>query len=606
MTLSNVSTNRQGEDTGMFRRLLAGGRKRSANTQEIIDDLKLKKSIKIDAKVTFTSWDDCGRILGSEYGPHITDMNAFGRCTGKWMLKDADGALSIMLEDEQLKQAIVRVVNANCSCVEFEHKEGRSASTYYAFNTEEDDVAIFLPDGSVNFFYVNDEGVFRYAYNEGRESAHPVKDEKLIEAVKKAVNAPAKQSLIVDEAEGGWPKAVLKQSDTLVTVLNYHGKGKDADFSLGGQYDVPAFVIRASPNYNEKLAKVPLKRIKAMVEHEGALHMTSLLDLAKNAGKYGCVAGLDPNASLVFDDDEICTVRIQSIVLPMMEGGETEFYQTAYSYQTQHDDAPNTIHVYSTAMGSCYSASRQHLAKLQPYKYDKETDTLSAFSLSVSSNGKATDDDGVTKAEMASQAAGNKAVAAACGPVGFPKMADMSMVLQLPLLPKPVPVSAFRGGIEGGSDGGGVYRSLCASMPMDDEVGEVTGADLAYGDYQGDAPMITDRTPERDHSIKPTLTVTLYYALSAPKGSDSVPGECAIGREDIYNICKKMENLYEICGTAKNLMDPEANLAHKLSPSKVDAVMQDIAAKDGAQEKKKRRGLLAPPLVAAQAPAQSA
>lgn len=593
MSLSTLNP-RQGEDTDMFKRLLAGGYKRAAKTQEIIDDLKLKKCIKMAATTTFTSWDDCGRMLGSCFGPHITDVNAFARCTGKWMFKNADGEL-FMLEDEQLKQSIVRVVNAGGTCVEFEYKEGRSTSTYYAFNTEEDDVAIFLPDGSVNFFYIKDESVFRYAYNEAREGAHPVKDEKLIEAVKKAVNAPAKQSLIVDE--GSWPKAVLKHSDTRVTVLNYHGKGQDADFSLEGQYDVPAFVIRGSPNYNEKLAEVPLKRIKAMVEHDGALEMTTLLDLAKNAGKYGCVAGLDPKASLVSDDDEMCTVRIQSIVLPMMDD-KTEFYQTAYSYQTRHDNAPNTIHVYSTAMGSCYSASRQHLAKLQPYKYDKETDTLSAFSLSVSSNGKPTDDDGVTKAEMASQAANNKAVAAACGPVGFPKMADMSMVLQLPLKPKPVPC-------EPGSNGYGycMYRSLGA-------VGEVTGADLAYGDYQGDAPKITDRTPERDHSIKPTLTVTLYYALSAPKGSDSVPGECVIGEEDVYNICKKMEDLYEICGNAKDLMDPEANLAHKLSPPEMDAVMQDIeeahAAKHGVPQEKKRRGLLSRPVVATQAPVQFA
>ena len=73
-------------------------------------------------------------------------------------------------------------------------------------------------------------------------------------------------------------------------------------------------------------------------------------------------------------------------------------------------------------------------------------------------------DDGFSKAEKQAQAEGNKAVARELGPLGTPAMPDVSMVVQVPITPKPLPepecvLRSLSAPPPGGSPGM-CYRSL--------------------------------------------------------------------------------------------------------------------------------------------------
>lgn len=593
----------------MLLQIIENGQKRGQKIDEDIAGFVSKGQLSMPLGTQFVSWDDAGRmkINGqlSFYGNDIADTFTYAKSVGKWM---PDGPDASDVESAMLNQQLTRVANGEATMVSFTVEKDGMTGTGYAVNTYDDDVVVFQPSGKAASYFLEGENLKSYPINSDRESSGYVEEATLLPYVKSALKAPSKQTLIMD---GDVPQCIVRHSAKEATVINYGGVGKHQKVSLVGSFDVPTFVIRP-PNLNEKLVEVPTSRMRALVETEKGLEGNTVEDVLENIGKYMPHSGVAPDAN-ISKGNEMCKVRVQAVILPEMEGGKTEYYNAVNHYQTHNDAAPRTLFLHMSPIGTSLIPARKGLFKLQPNKYDKETDTLSSFCLKVTAGGKKADDQYYSKDDKQKQAERGVGVASVIGPVTLPAMTNISVAFQAPLAPTEVAnrsLCEVDDDITFGSlgDGGSLYRSLSA-LPE----GEVQVSELSYGAYEGDANKVPLKNPKRHESITPTATVTLYFTLKAPPGSRCLPGECVVSAEDTLHICKKIEKVYELMGDVKDLADADAKLAVEVDYEKSKEIMDEIehaakvknAVKGGeakaAPPAKKRRGLVAAPVVAAMA-----
>ena len=607
------NTGNNARDKALFQRLLMANQKQLGRVMAEIAELRCKGELDFDHTATNVSWDDAGRSMVngvlSCVGPDISDVYAFSVTTGQWHEAGDDGK---KIDNEMLQQELTRLANGKPTCVEFNVEKDGMSDKGYAINTEDDDVVIVRPSGNMSSYFIDDAGVLRtYPINGDKESAGAVEESTFEQYVKKAGKAPSKQTIIM---EGEVPMVIIRNGKTEATIINYGGIGNKQDVSLVGQYDVPAFVIRASENHKEKLVRVPMSKINALFKSDGELKPATMADISTNIGSYYPHVGMDADVDLS-KPEEYSNVRIQSAILAGSGGDSTMYYNAVNHYQTSDSRAPRTILLHSSPLGTSVIPAQRDLFKVQPNEYDEATGTFSSFNLKVTASDKEVDDQVYTKADKKEQADTGYGVASEIGPYTFPQMPNITMTTQLPI--KPVQAErdpdaddfepSFGYGLSGGGgDDGCIYRSLGASC--DSPIAKVTASKLSYGSYSGDANKVPVARPERHETLEPTITITVYYTAQAPEGCDALPGECSIPTSVIKNVCKYMEKLYALMGDVKRLDDPEANIAIKMDTEEFKKVQEEIevaaAAKVAALESpvskitKKRRGVSGAPTIA--------
>lgn len=358
--------------------------------------------------------------------------------------------------------------------------------------------------------------------------------------------------------------------DGKLTILNHGGVGKHAVVKYFGGFDLPLYTIR-SPNWNERLSAVSLERAK--VCHDNV--MVKLSDVAKRAGEMASRFGLSDKADLSAETDTeaVNTIRFQATIVPgSREGNETEVYEKVYNYQTDHDMRPTALYSYHTSFGTSFTSAGESAVKIQPSTYDGEK--LSAFNLRVEASKKQVgDDDTYTEADNQENTDAGFGMAIRLGPLGFPKVANATMLVQWPVSAKSVPVACappeepmFD---EGGEDGGIICRSCAALAPRPPApVGDLYASRCAFGSYQGEARGIKNPDLARRTNSKPTMTYNRFYSLQAPADSevrDTLPGMYTIKKDQVKMIVKMLDEMYELAGKSHNLADPDAVSAVKIS-----------------------------------------
>ena len=345
--------------------------------------------------------------------------------------------------------------------------------------------------------------------------------------------------------------------------INLGGDGKHIPAEYTEGFNLPVFAIR-SENMNETVVKVPLHKFKVvMATPEGKdPKMIMLYDMLKSVGAYGKHAGLDDGIDMALDKDkeEWFTLRIQSYICP--GGDKIELFERLYSYSST-DNKPTTLVTYHTGFGTSFYTPTSAPLKIQPTKYDEATGELSAFNLSVVASDKKAGDMSTYKAEENQKNLSEGfAMATPIGPLGFPKLANATLMCQWPVdAPQPVRAEedATRSlGACDEDDDQPQYRGFSASnMPE----GELMASKTGFGSYQGKSSGVAVGDLKRRSSAG-TGTFSLIFSIQPKAGEtrDLLPGEFTVSKEDLKPVIKMMDSLLEIAGKAVQIFDEDADV----------------------------------------------
>tara|TARA_B110001452_G_scaffold240488_1_gene222079 strand:+ start:336 stop:2432 length:2097 start_codon:yes stop_codon:yes gene_type:complete len=604
--------------------------------------------------VTYIRWDDMARYMVdgtvSCWGPDIADTSSY-YCTPGIFVDEHDG---MTITNAALVQVLTRVQTTNATtCIAFK-RAGGEVDYLYKYNdaltvmtheglvvnvtmannwavkgkevtaeaaskietcisekmaqrfTHEGRDVWAIPDGSSSarlFNYIKQggdtDGCFKKnvpVFKEDLTSKlRPDLAERITSHHLNSMNSMRNSESFMLDASTFTMSVVVATDSINFTVLNYGGVGKHAKIKYYPGMQIPLFSIR-SPNLNERLSKVGLDRVKVCNDAK----MVNLADIASKAGdyasKFGLAAGTD--LSTPSDRQQVNTIRMQvSIVPASQEGKPTEVYEKIYDYQTRDDTAPTALYSYHTSFGTTFTTSGGSAIKVQPCTYDGSK--LSAFNLSVEASKKVVgDDDTYTAADNQENIDAGFGMAIPLGPLGFPKVANATLLTQWPVTAKPMARAAAASSgptfdeeeeeeddepcyrsrslsgmqyrslsASAGPAGGMQYRSLSTSA-ANPASGQLFASRMGLGTYQGEGRGIKNPDLTRRTNSNPTMTYTRFYSLDAPEGQTDrslPPGMYCITKDQLKTIVKMMDEMYDIAGNAHRLTDPEAVSVQKIT-----------------------------------------
>lgn len=344
--------------------------------------------------------------------------------------------------------------------------------------------------------------------------------------------------------------------------LNAEGPGRHVVVEYMNGFNLPLFCIRTE-NRNETVIQVPLHKFQVVMTTPAGTHpeMMMLYDVLEKAGAFGKHAGLDENVNLALDKDKEAwfTLRLQAYICP--EGDGVEVFERLFSYQST-DHCPTTLVTYHTGFGTSWCTPTTAPLKIQPTKFDAATGELSGFNLSVkASNKKAGDMATYTKDESRANLVKGCAMAVPLGPLGFPFIANGSVMCQWPVvsMPKITPRKFGKDECEPilrslvADDGECEPKFRSAGLPEGDLMASETG----YGSYQGKHRGVAVGSLQRRHSAG-TGTFSIFFTVKKKAGETNdalLPGEVNVSKEDVREVVKILDNLHKIAGDAVRIFD---------------------------------------------------
>ena len=342
-------------------------------------------------------------------------------------------------------------------------------------------------------------------------------------------------------------------------------------------------------NFNPKVGKVRADTFKVMVcDPNGANpRLVTLRDALRDAAVLGKGANVPTNCPDLYDPvlDCECILYVEAMFAPLgvAEDGagtgapaKTEFYTTAYSYQSQGRpaDDPATIDLAIHPQGCAWSSATSGTKKLLAQAYDESIGKLNEYCFEAEDTGKSVDDIHTeTEAESRAAAARGKGTAVAMGPPGWDKMPSLFLYVQIPR--KQAPCGMLRGegnlgGLADMADLGGlgfsiaglkyrtldgsdeepsVYRSGSnlggASGPPKVEQVDVTSCRVSRGSFFREGDGVRCTTVERG-SARIAITATLvvgYAGTGAPKAAD------------VLKVAKYLDRMLDTNANSQRLMD---------------------------------------------------
>lgn len=393
-------------------------------------------------------------------------------------------------------------------------------------------------------------------------------------ALNQVAKMPFSETFMLDKASTTISTVVAHEGK--FTILNYGGVGLHAQVKYSPGFDLPLFTIR-SPKMNERLSAVSLDRAKVRVGDK----MLTLSDVAKRAGEVAGKFGLADSADLSAETDNapVNTIRFQATIVPgSRKEGATEVYETIYNYQTMHEMRPTALYSYHTSFGTTFASAGQHAIKIQPCTYDGNK--LSAFNLRVEASKKLVGDDATyTQEDNQENVDAGFGTAIPLGPLGFPKVANATMLCQWPVVatnepesdPKPFDDDDQEKSDDlDDDDDFPVYRSVRADPPTAPTAKGLFASRCGLGSYQGEARGIKNPDLARRTNAKPTITYNRFYSLQ-PRVETAVernlPGMYTVTKDEVKKIVKMLDEMYEIAGKSHHLADPDAvSVVHVSGP----------------------------------------
>ena len=320
--------------------------------------------------------------------------------------------------------------------------------------------------------------------------------------------------------------------------------------------DVRVFASDGAPismlrpdNWVESLLRVSVDDLAVVVgnhTHDGTLRPTTLGTFLAELGDHahGC-----PTTDFTSDDDEEqCTVRLQTIFLPP----NTQFAPEAFSYQTFSATDPKNLNVLCTTQGVAVQADGVGPQKLFHHKVDADGQITQHYFLATAT------DHGVGGAQRESDAEREGAVTrgqAMASVIGLKSMGtrcNVLMTVQVPLVQRePPPAYRGLGGLGKGCKGmaAGVMRGGGAKgcMRPARREGVSRAARISLGDAAGEFDGLALRQGvARDSSQEVTVTIVTFYTVAG-----GVPT-----RDDIRRAVDDHDAIARDFGGTRLLSDP--------------------------------------------------
>lgn len=549
--------------------------------------LKEEGFTKTSYTVAEITWDDCARLPNSVYGVEIADVFSFIRSSGGFAFFNSDES-AVNVESELLHDLVKKV--AKCAADRKEKPSYREA-----FPRSESVVAcghvyemiyakpVTRSENSPVFAYVvKTEGgvrVFDYTFvgsvhllvedvrDPHNDGVHlmPFSDTTFKpgdEHLKPSGQLQSAHKRIIERTETASCAAVegglavaFECSNGAVRCLNFGGVGIHYTALVVPEMNLPAYTIIPADTFTDHVAEVELDATKVVIADEKLENprMGTVHELLRGAGIHGKPYGMNGDVDLS-RPNERATLRMQACIVPGDK--TTEFYQKVFSYSS-FDGAPTAVYSYCTGLGTAWAEGASAAVKIQPAKFDDEKGEMIARYLSVKpSEKKAKDSATYTESENLANLAKGESMAVPLGPLGFPKTANATLLLQTPIAVEGVerPSSLSKWADEGG---GCVYRSCCG-MEEDAPEGELMASTTGLGSEDGVAKGICNGAMKRrNDGVPPTMTYTSFFSIVPKPGCSGglLPGEFNVSFEDIKTVVKQLDDLYEIAGGGKTIHD---------------------------------------------------
>ena len=378
--------------------------------------------------------------------------------------------------------------------------------------------------------------------------------------------------------------------------LNFGSNGVHLTAEYNEGFAMPVFAIR-SENMNETVVKVPLHKFKVVMATATGNDpkMIMLYDMLKGVGAYGKHAGLSEDVDLALDKDkeEWFTLRLQAYICP--GGDKIELFERLYSYSST-DEKPTTLVSYHTGFGTSFYTPTTKPLKIQPTKYDELSGELSAFNLSVKPSDKTVGDMATyKKEENEKNISDGCSMAVPMGPLGFPKLANATILCQWPVQVTPPPDS--RGGLFTLEEYDGEvprYRSLGAGLAE----GSLMASKTGFGSYQGKSSGVAVGDLKRRVSAG-TGTFSIIFSVE-PKSdghrNNLLPGEYTVSEDDLKSVVKMLDDLHELAGTAVRIFDDDAHVCVD-APGVPNMASSQVMGEPPVKKHRVDVGIISPPTI---------
>ena len=358
------------------------------------------------------------------------------------------------------------------------------------------------------------------------------------------------------------------QRGTVGGALSCWG-GNISDVRLWEQTGRLMFTCR-SENWNERLGYVSSKDVAVVVGNHVAggspPKPITLQNYLKNFAQHAGYAGATTDSLFAPGTDEICTIRFQTVFLPIEANGTTNFCTEVYNYNSRADDNPRNVLLLCSAQGTSVQHDGSGAKKLFHHEVDTTGKIHRYWLEAEKSEHKVGGSQVETEEEAKAAADRGKSTAIHIGTRAMGTRFNVQMLIQVPVKQKVrerKPSCSYSDDdsedddeVDDCVDSVVLYESCakkCKSSSSKQtlclkrrrECGESNAARVSRGKEEDVWGGVTKKDPERDPSMHPTITVTMYYTVVG-----GVPSAA-----DVEAAVADLDALYKACPSDKRLVD---------------------------------------------------
>ena len=342
-----------------------------------------------------------------------------------------------------------------------------------------------------------------------------------------------------------------------------------------------------SENWNERLGYVASKDVAVVVGNHVSggdqPKPVTLQSFLRNCGEYAGYAGVTTPSLYHAGVDDVCSIRFQTVFLPIADNETVEFCTETYNYNTRANDDPRNLLLLCTAQGTAVQQDGSGKQKIFTHAVDPFGTVHRYWLEAERSSHKVGGAQKETEAEAAAAAARGKATAIHIGTRAMGTRFNVQMLVQVPLKQKTPPPrrsnfgygggGAMPCGAVGGAPGAACFGAAapapapCAAQPQSASldafsgaarcrregankmakpaVGTSNAARVSRGSEHDTFAGVANKTPSRDANQHATVTVTMYYTVAG-----GVPSAA-----DVAAAVADLDELYKACPSDKKLVD---------------------------------------------------